>query len=180
MTSATAKPKVCNPLTLGIAAAIGALAADQGSKLALLYGFGFAANPETRVPVTAFFDLVMVWNHGISYGLFQADGWMGTLALTVFSLAAMAALGWWLLRAERAILGLGLGLIIGGAIGNVIDRVRYGAVADFFYFHALGRGWYVFNIADAAITIGVLALLADAFSASDEAGPTREPDNRNE
>jgi signal peptidase II len=168
-----------SPKAVGIWAAIGALLADQLSKLLLLYGLGFAANPETRVPVTPFFDLVMVWNRGISYGLFQAQGLLGTVLLTAFSLVAMAALGWWLTRAERRILGFGLGLIIGGAIGNVIDRVCYGAVADFFYFHALGRGWYVFNIADAAITIGVLALLADAFGASEEAGPTREPDNRN-
>ena len=91
----------------------------------------------------------------------------------------MAALGWWLFQADRWILGLGLGLIIGGALGNVIDRVAYGAVADFFHFHAFGRGWYVFNIADAAITVGVVALLADAFGAHDNQGPKREPDNRN-
>ena len=167
-----------SPKALGFWAAIGALAADQFSKVLLLYAFHFAAEPGVRVPVTPFFDLVMVWNRGISYGLFQAEGMMGTILLTVFSLAAMAALGWWLMRAERRILSLGLGLIIGGAIGNVIDRVLYGAVADFFYFHALGRGWYVFNIADAAITIGVVALLADAFGSGEDAGTKREPDNR--
>jgi signal peptidase II len=167
-----------SPRAVGLWAALAALIADQGSKLLLLYSFGFAANPLTRITVTSFFDLVMVWNRGISYGLFQADGVLGTVLLTAFSLAAMLALGWWMLRAERRFLAFGLGLIIGGAIGNVIDRILYSAVADFFYFHALGRGWYVFNIADAAITIGVLVLLADAFVSSEETGPKREPDNR--
>jgi signal peptidase II len=105
----------------------------------------------------------MVWNRGISYGLFQSEGAAGTILLTVFSLAAIAALSWWLLRTDRVVPALGLGLVIGGAGGNVIDRILYGAVADFFHFHAYGYHWYVFNVADAAITIGVIALLADTF-----------------
>ena len=87
----------------------------------------------------------------------------GIVFLTLFSLAAVAALSWWLRSADRRFLALGLGLVIGGAIGNVIDRVIYGAVADFFHFHAFGHDWYVFNVADAAITVGVVALLLDAF-----------------
>jgi signal peptidase II len=74
-------------------------------------------------------------------------------------------------------LGLGLGLIVGGAIGNVIDRVIYGAVADFFHFYAFGHDWYVFNVADAAITIGVIALIVDTFVHREKPG-TRRPENR--
>ena len=110
-----------------------------------------------------FFDLVMVWNRGVSYGLFQAGSFAGMAVLSLFSLAAVAALSWWLIKAERLSLGVGLGLVIGGALGNVIDRILYGAVADFFHFYAFGHDWYVFNVADAAITVGVVVLLLDAF-----------------
>ncbi|MGQ0741521.1 MAG: signal peptidase II [Alphaproteobacteria bacterium] len=152
------------PLRWGVGAAATALAVDQVVKALLLYGLGlrdFGAGE--NIPVLPFFDLVMVWNRGISYGLFQSEGVAGTVLLTVFSLAAIAALTWWLTRTDRRFPALGLGLIIGGAAGNVIDRILYGAVADFFHFHAFGYDWYVFNVADAAITIGVIALLADTF-----------------
>jgi signal peptidase II len=141
-----------------------AMAADQLFKNLLLYEFEFIImRPFERVEVLPFFDLVMVWNRGISYGLLQADSILVTRFLTLFQLAAVALLSWWLLRADRKSLGLGLGLVIGGALGNVMDRIRFSAVADFFYFHAGSFSFYVFNIADAAITIGVIVLLADAF-----------------
>ncbi len=153
------------PLRAGLAAVLAALIADQGVKVFLLQGFGFAAmGPGDRVAVLPFFDLVMVWNRGISYGLFQAQGVSGTLLLTFFSLAAIVALSWWLTRTERVFPAIGLGLVIGGALGNVIDRILYGAVADFFHFHAFGRDWYVFNVADAVIVAGVAVLLVDAFT----------------
>ena len=124
-----------------------------------------------------FFDIVMVWNRGVSYGLFQADGLLGTVLLTALSLAAVAALSWWLGGAKgRFLAAWALGLIIGGALGNVIDRVIYGAVADFFHFYAFGHDWYVFNIADAAITVGVIVLIADAFVRRDS--ETRDPATR--
>ena len=141
-----------------------ALAADQISKNLLIYGLGFIAmRPEERIEILPFFDLVMVWNRGVSYGLFPAEGVAGTVFLTSFSLAAAAAFSWWMLKAEHALLTAGLGLIIGGALGNAIDRAIYGAVADFFHFFVGGFDWYVFNIADAGITIGVVLLLLDAF-----------------
>lgn len=144
--------------------AAAALILDQASKNLLLYGLDFGRmGPLARIVVLPFFDVIMVWNRGVSYGLFQANGIAGTLLLTAFSLVAVALLAWWLTRADRLSLALGLGLIIGGALGNVIDRILYGAVADFFHFHAFGRDWYVFNVADAAITIGVVVLLGDAF-----------------
>ena len=152
------------PRDLGLTCTAAALAADQGSKLAMLYGLHFIEmGPGNRIPVLPFFDLVMVWNPGISYGLFPAHGILGTALLTLFSVAAVAGLGWWLWRAERGVLAAALGLVIGGAIGNLIDRLIYGKVADFFHFYVRGYDWYVFNIADCAITLGVAALLYDAL-----------------
>lgn len=153
----------------GLLAAGIAMAADQIFKCLLLYEFDFInMRPFERVQILPFFDLVMVWNRGISYGLLQADSLLFTRMLTLFQLAAVTLLTWWLMRAERTFLGLGLGLVIGGALGNVIDRIRFGAVADFFHFHAGNFSFYVFNIADAAITLGVVVLLADAFLRPDE------------
>jgi signal peptidase II len=153
-----------NSRDLGLACAAGALALDQGSKLALLYGLHFIEMaPGDRIPVLPFFDLVMVWNPGISYGLLPAHGIFGAALLDVFSLAAVVGLGWWLWHAERRLLGVALGLVIGGAIGNLIDRLIYGHVADFFHFYVRGYDWYVFNIADCAITLGVAALLYEAL-----------------
>ena len=144
--------------------AVAALILDQASKNLLLYGFDFGRlGPLARIVILPFLDLVMVWNRGVSYGLLQAGSITGTVLLTGFSLIAVMVLSWWLTRADRLSLTAGLGLIIGGALGNVIDRILYGAVVDFFHFHAFGRDWYVFNVADAAITIGVIVLLIDAF-----------------
>jgi signal peptidase II len=162
--------------SLGWTVAVLALIADQISKNILLYGLHFRAlGPEARIGVLPVFDVVMVWNRGVSYGLLQAGGALGTIVLSVFSLIAVVLLAWWLAKADRRLLGVGLGLVIGGALGNVIDRIIYGAVADFFYFHAFGRGWYVFNVADAAITVGVVALLLDAFVRPDARPSDREP-----
>lgn len=153
------------PRDLGLIVAACALALDQASKFLLLYGFGFATmRPGERVPVLPFFDLVMVWNPGVSYGLFAAHTVVGRALLVLVALAAVAALGWWLRQATRTALAAGLGLVIGGAIGNnLIDRLVYGKVADFFHFYAFGYDWYVFNVADVAITLGVAALLYDAL-----------------
>jgi signal peptidase II len=149
------------PRLLGLIAAIVALGADQGSKLFLLYRAGFAhMAPGSAIPVLPFFNLVMVWNPGISYGLFPASSKMGTFALVGLSLLAVLGLSWWLWQTTSRSLALGLGLVIGGAIGNnMIDRVVYGRVADFFHFYGFGYDWYVFNIADIAITLGAIAII---------------------
>ena len=153
-----------SPRDLGLVVAGVSLLLDQGSKLLLLYGFGFAQmGPGDRVPILPFFNLVMVWNKGVSYGLFPASSLLGTALLVGFELLAVAGLGWWLWNAQRRALTVGLGLVIGGALGNLIDRLVYGKVADFFHFYARGYDWYVFNVADAAITFGVIALLYDAL-----------------
>jgi signal peptidase II len=152
------------PRSWGIIAAVLALIADQGSKLYLLYGAGFAhMGPGDSVPVLPFFNLVMVWNPGISYGLFPASSWIGTAALVVFSVGAVIGLSWWLWRLTSLSLGVGIGLVIGGALGNLIDRLAYGRVADFFHFYAFGYGWYVFNIADTAITFGAIAIVYEVL-----------------
>lgn len=148
----------------GLASAALALALDQGSKLFLLYVLDFVEKgADYKFVVLPFFNLVMAWNPGISYGLFPAHGPFGTAILAVFALVAVSALTWWLWGAQRKIHAIGLGLVIGGALGNLIDRLIYQKVADFFHFHIRGFDWYVFNVADCAITVGVVALLYDAL-----------------
>lgn len=157
-------PISLSPREWGLVAASAALILDQGSKLLMLYAFGFAGmRPGDSISVLPFFNLVMVWNPGVSYGLFPASGPEGTALLAFFSIAAVAGLGFWLWNASRLTLTVGLGLVIGGALGNLIDRLVHGKVADFFHFYGLGYDWYVFNVADAAITFGVIALLYDAL-----------------
>jgi signal peptidase II len=158
------------PRDWGIASAALALALDQSSKVLILYGLHFIEmGPSDSVPVLPFFNLVMVWNPGVSYGLFPAHGPLGSWMLATFSLAAVGVLGWWLWRATRTILSVGLGLVIGGALGNLVDRLIYQKVADFFHFYVRGYDWYVFNVADCAITVGVIVLLYDALLRSDGA-----------
>ena len=149
----------------GFIAALVALAADQGSKLALLYAAGFVRMaPGDTIPVLPFFNLVMVWNPGISYGLLPASGPWGMAALITMSLVAIAGLSYWLWHATDHFLAIGLGFIIGGAVGNnLIDRVLYGRVADFFHFYAFGYDWYVFNVADVAIVLGAVAMLYEVI-----------------
>lgn len=149
----------------GLLSAAGAMILDQATKIVLLYVYGFRMMlPGQAVQVLPFFNLVMTWNPGISYGLFPASGPLGTALLVLFSLGAIGGLGWWLWNADRGTITVGLGLVIGGALGNLVDRVVYGKVADFFHFHVFGYDWYVFNIADAAITFGVIALLYDTLT----------------
>lgn len=146
---------------LGLAVAVITLALDQASKLWLLFGFNLPLREPVRL--LPFFDLVVVWNRGISYGLFQQDGEAGRWALVVVSVLAAIGLGVWMLRAEGRLIAASLALIVGGAIGNAIDRVAYGAVFDFAHLHAGSFSWYVFNIADAAIVAGVAGLLYDSL-----------------
>jgi signal peptidase II len=149
---------------VGLIAAALALVADQGSKLFMLYGAGFAHMPPgAAVPVLPFFNLVMVWNPGISYGLFPASG-LGTVLLIALAVAAVVVLGWLLWRSTSRALAIGYGLIIGGALGNnLVDRLVYGKVADFFHFYGFGYDWYIFNIADVAITLGAIAIIYDVL-----------------
>jgi signal peptidase II len=157
--------RVTSPLRSGIIAAIATLLLDQASKLWLLYVFDIGHRGTVRV--TPFFDLVLAWNIGISFGWFQNDDQLAQLALMAVKALAVIALAIWMARSRTLLATIALGLIIGGAVGNAIDRFAYGAVVDFALFHVQIGGktfnWYVFNLADVAIVAGVFALLYDSF-----------------
>ena len=149
----------------GIIAAVAALALDQASKLWLLFVFEIARRG--AVQVTPFFDLVLAWNVGISFGWFQSESPAAQIILMVIKAVAVIVLAIWMARSRTLLATVALGLIIGGAIGNAIDRLAYGAVVDFALFHVQIGGkafnWYVFNLADVAIVAGVAALLYDSL-----------------
>jgi lipoprotein signal peptidase len=152
-------------LRLGLPLAAGILAADQASKWWILE---LARLPEVgRIPLWSAgpfgFDLTMVWNRGVTFGLFSGEGAWNHLVLGLIAAAIAAFLVRWMARAENRLTAAALGAVVGGAIGNVIDRLRFGAVVDFVDIHAWGWHWYVFNLADAAIVCGVGALVADAL-----------------
>jgi len=152
-------------LRAGLIAAVAALIADQAAKFWLLSIVDIGARGAIRV--APFFDLVLTWNKGISYGWFQTETTSGEMILLAVKLVAVAGLAIWLIRAQSVLAAIAIGLIIGGAIGNAIDRFAYGAVMDFALFHLRFGGrdhdWYVFNLADVAIVAGVIGLLYDSF-----------------
>jgi signal peptidase II len=149
----------------GVIAAIAVLALDQASKLWLLRVFDIGHRG--AVKLAPFLDLVLAWNPGISFGWFQNDSPMAQIILMLIKAVAVIILAIWMARSRTLIATIALGLIIGGAIGNAIDRFAYGAVVDFALFHVQIGGntfkWYVFNLADVAIVAGVAALLYDSF-----------------
>jgi signal peptidase II len=149
----------------GVIVAVLACAIDQASKLYLLRVVHLATTGPIRLG--PFFDFVLTRNTGISYGWFQTVGPLGTWVLLAVKIVAVVLLWVWLARASDRLTALSLGLIIGGAIGNGIDRFAYGWVADFVYFHITTAhwrfDWYVFNLADAAIVAGVAGLLYESF-----------------
>ena len=150
---------------LGAVVAALTFVADQLNKWWLLAVFDIAGRG--RVTVLPFLDLVYVKNQGISYGLLTQDGFLGQWLLTGFAIVCSTAMTIWLARGDTGrLLAVSLGLIIGGAMGNALDRALAGGVHDFYSLHAFGFYWYVFNIADAAIVAGVLGLLYDSLTAS--------------
>jgi signal peptidase II len=150
-----------SPFRVGIAALLVTVAADQASKLALL----FLVDLPIREPLVLgpFLNLIVVWNRGISYGLFQQHSDLGRILLLAVAVVATVAIAIWLFRAQTRLLATALGLIAGGAVGNAIDRVAYGAVFDFVQVHVGSRSWYIFNVADIAIVAGVIGLIYDAL-----------------
>jgi signal peptidase II len=152
-------------LRYGLIVAAVILALDQLSKTFVLFGLDFIKSlsglPVEPIEIFPFFNIVMVWNPGISYGLFQAESEFQRWLLVVFSVGVVSLLIWWLRGIKDLRLAQAIGLIIGGAVGNVIDRIAYGKVADFFHLHAFGYSWYVFNVADTAIVFGVILMAAD-------------------
>ena len=149
------------PFRAGLLALLLTLILDQASKLGLYFGTDLVLTQPWRL--APFADFVVVWNRGVSYGLFQQEGGLGRWLLVALSLAAALGLGLWMRRAGSRLLAVALGLIVGGALGNAIDRAAYGAVFDFVHLHAGGWSWYVFNVADAAIVAGVIGLILDSL-----------------
>ena len=136
------------------------LALDQVSKD---YMLATLPESEREIVVTSFFSLVRVWNYGVSFGMFA--GHRQPLILTIISALIVTAL---LARSTHKVLSFGLAMVIGGAIGNIIDRLRFGAVADFLDFHVMGYHWPAFNIADSCIFIGVVLLCVHSMLAESQ------------
>jgi len=148
------------------------VALDQASKFWILNVFHLPA--KASVEVAGPFHLSMVWNRGVSFGLFRAEVDLTRWALAVFSIVVSILLAVWVRKAHRGLSATALGLVMGGAVGNVIDRIRFGAVADFLDFSRLWFPW-IFNLADAAITCGVALLLLDMLLQERQAAPARSP-----
>ena len=145
----------------GLAAALLVLALDQASKWWVLRVLDLPALRQVRV--MRGLDLTMVWNQGVTFGLFQQESAWGSWLLAGLALVVVALLGVWMQRADRRITALALGAITGGAVGNVLDRLRFGAVEDFIRLHAGGYSWYVFNVADSAVVCGVAVLVLEGL-----------------
>jgi signal peptidase II len=149
------------PVVLGIAVLVVGFVLDQLTKVWVLHATGLPDGEVIRV--LPFMDFVLVWNRGISYGLFQQESEIGRWALVAFSIVAVVFLSVWMKRTRRWSVAVFLALIMGGALGNLVNRVAYGAVVDFVYLHAFGWSWYVFNLADLWIVAGVAGLLYDSL-----------------
>jgi signal peptidase II len=164
-------------LRYGLLLAAAVFIADQASKYVILEmaHFSPAGCLETGfgcrfIEVSPLFDLHMVWNRGVSFGMLRADSGIGRWALVALSFGISGVFFWWLRGSARRLTATALGLVIGGALGNVIDRIRFGAVADFFDFNGLWFPW-VFNVADSAITVGAGLLLLDFLLHGEEKRP---------
>lgn len=147
-------------LRSGLLIAVLIIVFDQLTKWLVLDGLDLANNPIT---VTSFFNMVLVWNRGVSFGMFSEAGSAGPWILTGLAIAVVIGLLYWLRQVEGWVTMTGLGLVIGGALGNVIDRIRFGAVVDFLDFHIADYHWPAFNVADAAICVGAGLLLIDGL-----------------
>jgi signal peptidase II len=145
----------------GLAVAVVVVVLDQLSKAAVLWFFAERVAGD-RVTVTSFFNLVLTYNRGISFGLFNGGTGFNALVFSFAAAVIVAVLIYWLSRAGSLFLATAIGLIIGGAVGNVIDRMRLGEVVDFLDFHIGSLHWPAFNLADSAICIGVAAMLLDS------------------
>jgi signal peptidase II len=147
----------------GIGAASAVVALDQLSKYIVLEHFGEIACADRREAMTVFLDLVLTCNRGMSFGLFNSGQGFNVPLFAVVAAIIVAALVYWLSRVHSDLLASAIGLIIGGAVGNVIDRLRFGGVIDFLYFHLGSWYWPAFNLADSAICIGVVIMLFEGL-----------------
>lgn len=137
-----------------------ALVLDQASKTWILES---VMQPPRVIEITPFFNIVLTWNRGVSFGMFNNHSAYGPYLLTGLAIVIIIALSVWLWRATTRTSVLALGLIIGGAIGNVVDRVLYGAVVDFLDVHAFGYHWPAFNVADSAVCVGAAMLVLESL-----------------
>lgn len=151
-------------IRLGTLACLLVLLADQASKAWILYGLHL---PDIgSIEILPVLNFTMVWNRGVTFGLLTSLGAASSWVLAAIAACVVVALFLWLRRADNRLTAIAIGAIAGGAVGNVIDRLRFGAVVDFLHAHAFGHSWYVFNVADAAIVCGVGALLLDSMRSS--------------
>jgi signal peptidase II len=150
------------PRIFGFAIAAALIAADQASKLYILDLLRQDDGSFRAIVLTPFLNIVLVWNRGVSFGLLDTDSTTLPWVLAAVALLVAFVLGVWLWRTTRRWTGFALGLIIGGALGNAIDRLRFGAVVDFIDFHVGTWHWPAFNVADSAIVIGVGLLLFES------------------
>lgn len=149
------------PRNLGLALALIVLLLDQASKIAVTRAFDSGALDGG--PLLPGLDLALRFNRGVSFSLLRQDSALGAALLTAFSITVVGLLAVWLWRAKSRLVAAGIGLIVGGALGNATDRAAYGAVVDFLDLHAFGRHFFVFNLADAAISAGVALLIVDGL-----------------
>ncbi len=153
----------------GLLVALAIFSADQLTKTLVLRLLDWKVG--APVALTPFLDFVLTLNRGISYGLFPQDSDAGRWFLICLKLAVSGVFLVWMAQTHSRVVALGLGLLVGGALGNAVDRVLYGAVIDFVSLHAYGWYWYVFNLADTAVVAGVIALLYDALFADATKSP---------
>ena len=167
-------PKIS--LTRGLIVAAVVLAVDQATKWWIVFK---VMQPPTVIPVTPFFNIVIGWNRGVSFGMFNSDSGLNEWILPLVALVIVAVLAVWLIRAEKPVIALALGSVIGGALGNVIDRFHYGAVADFLDLYIAGYHWPAFNFADTGISIGAVILVVDSLFGGDDKNKLKESGTAN-
>ncbi len=161
---------------IAAALALFGLIADQGSKWLLIHGLGLTEGD--RIRILPIFDLVLWWNRGISFSMLHTGSSWGPYLFSVASLVIIGFLVLWLSRTTSVASAAAIGAVIGGALGNVVDRLRFGAVADFFYAHVGEYGWPAFNVADSLIVVGVGVLILDGLLGSNPAGGIVQRDGK--
>lgn len=159
------------PFVAGLMVALVILVLDQWSKFFIVYD---VMNPPQHIEVTSFFNIVMAWNRGVSFGMFGWDSQIKVYVLTAMAFLAAIGLTVWMVREGRLRFAIPCGGIIGGAIGNGIDRLHWGAVADFLDFHIMGAHWPAFNVADMGISCGAVLLILDSLFSRTDSSKTEE------
>ena len=154
-----------HPLRFGLGLAGVIFVADQLTKWGMME---FVMSPPTVIPVTSFFNLVVAWNRGVSFGMFDSDSPYSSWILSAIAIIIVGFMVRWLCKVTVQHQAAAIGMIIGGALGNVLDRIIHGAVYDFLDFHVAGYHWPAFNVADSAICVGAVILVLDSLFAKSE------------